>query len=578
MTRIRLRSITRRIYFKTLMAFGLLFWLFNFHSRSQAPQPSSHPIDTIDPKVVIAIMANWQEMNALIKASKNTWIADLSYDVFFFVGVPRELNVTFVMESNIVLLPYDDYEYPPVNKTFAMWRYLYENHAMEYEYFAAADTDTYVNVKKLEIMIKQLKCKDCYVGYPVLSNTTARSLGLHAPYCSGLGYVISRSTLLQFGPHLDTCRRSIVKRHSDTEMGRCIYEHVHNLSCSKPSISFGLLLYTADENNERITYRVNKRKQMYIDFPQSPPTRLFEAVMVHPLKEPHFFYKFHEQLKLNLRPILSPVFAYGSCVANPILQREIHPKSTYIPECPPLKTNKSIDVKSLDAFILTLPGFEKRVQRVVQAFSHHGVHVQHFELPSYAMHSSSTNELSAQRRLRMIMTDFFHMALSSKYLRVLVLEDTAIPHRHFGSLLQQILLDNRCGQYMLDDYSGGIMMLGATVGEEEWIILDKLGRKETGLCKNICRKSSNSFAVIYHRATFKTILSWLNTSIDEPYDHVFTYLNNLGYPVRFANPNLVIKDVRLGSPIRQSFDSSIENNLQKHADVHRWVLTDYMIT
>jgi hypothetical protein len=523
-------------------------------------------------------MADWNQMKTRVKASKDTWISQLSYDVFYFVGVPNVVDTALKTESNIIVLPYNDREYPPVNKTFAMWSYFYDNHAMKYEYFAAADTDTYVNVRQLETMIKQLNCSDCYVGYPGWGGEPPSRLGIKAPYCYGLGYVISRSTLLQFGPHLNTCQMSIAARHSDTEMGRCIYNYVHNLSCSRSPIPFDALWYTVNENDEKVNFRMNKRQQMQIDFPQSPPTRFFKSVMIHPLKEPRFFYRFHQQVILHLRPILSPVFAAGSCVANPILQQEIHPQSTYISECPPSDTKKSIGLKSLSAFVLTLPGYDQRVSKLINAFDQHGTHVERFNAAFSITRSISTKLTDEQWRLRMIMTNFFQMALDTNLNRVLVLEDDAIPHRQFSSHLRQLLSDSRCGQYMLHKHSGGILMLGTTVWEEGWHILDKLSVNDTGLCNNICTKTSGSFAVIYHRATFKTILDWLNTTIDDSYDQVFIHLSRLGYPVRFAIPNLVIKDVRHISLIHQAYNDTVHYDLKQRASIHRWTLSNYMLT
>ncbi len=159
---------------------------------------------------------------------------------------------------------------------------------------------------------------------------------------------------------------------------------------------------------------------------------------------------------------------------------------------------------------------------------------------------------------------------------MLVLEDNTIPHRDFNRRLQQLLSESRCGQCMLDEHSGGILMLGTTIWEEGWRILDKLSVKETRLCNNICSKISGSFAVIYHRATFKTILDWLNSMIDESYDQVFVHLSRLGHPVRFAIPNLVIQDVMHVSLIHQPSNDTVHYDLKKRASIHRWILSDYI--
>jgi hypothetical protein len=531
------------------------------------------------PRVVVGIMAEWQQMETLVKASKDTWIKQLSYDVFYFVGASSLANAALTRQPNMIVLPYDDHEYPPIKKTFAMWYYFYANLSTSYDYFVAVDTDTYVNVKQLETMIKQLNCSDCYVGYPAWGARREQGrLGIHAPFCYGFGYVISRSTLLQFGPHINNCQMSVVAKHSDTEMGRCIYHYAHNLSCSRPAIPFDVHLYTANEKNEVVRVKRNRRRQLQIDFPQSPPTRFFQAVMVHPLKNPQFFYTFHQQVVLHLRPILSPVFAAGSCVANPIIQREIYPYRKYIPECPPLKTNQSIDIKSVNAFVLTSPGYDQHVPQLIDAFDQHGIRVQRFDTVASFTRPTSTKLTVEQWRLRLMMTRFFHAALAMNLERVLVLEDDAIPHRHFGSRLQKLLSDSRCGSYMFHEHIGGIIMLGATIWEEGWSTLKRLKVKETNSCRNICTKTFGSFAVLYHRTTFKPILSWLNTTTDDPHDFVFAHLGRLGYPVRLAVPNLVIKDVTYRSCIHQPYYDAAYYDLKKRASIHRWNLNDYMFT
>jgi hypothetical protein len=300
--------------------------------------------------------------------------------------------------------------------------------------------------------------------------------------------------------------------------------------------------------------------------------------MVHPMKQSHSFYNFHQQVVLGLRPILSPVFAENSCVANPVLQQEIHPRSQYIPECPPSETNTSLDVKSLNAFVLTLPDHEQRVSQLINAFHEHGIQVERFNVVASFVPPTSTKLTAEQWRLRLMMTHFFQMALAANLQRVLVLEDDAIPHHHFGSRFQKLFSDGRCGRYMLNAHGSGILMLGATVWKEGWHILDRLNIKERGSCRNICSKTFGSFAVLYHKTTFKTILTWLNTTADDPYDHVFTNLSRLGYPVRLAVPNLVIRDVTRISLIDQPYNDTAYYDLKKRASIHRWNLNDYMFT
>lgn len=244
--------------------------------------------------IVLVILTEWEQMNTRVRASQDTWIKQMSYDVLYFVGRYDAVTTTLPKAPNIIDLPCRDDEYPPVNKTYAMWHHLYMNYVMDYQFFVAVDSDTYVNVKHLETLIKNLTCSDCYVGFSMGdTNPKWRNLtGLQVPFCQGMGYIISRSTLLQFGPYLHSCRTSFFGRHSDTEIGRCIYKHVHNLSCSNGKIPFKMVSYTTNEKNEKVGLRFNAREQMHIEFPLAPPTEFFQAVMVHPLSSRNIFISF----------------------------------------------------------------------------------------------------------------------------------------------------------------------------------------------------------------------------------------------------------------------------------------------
>lgn len=227
----------------------------------------------------------------------------------------------------------------------------------------------------------------------------------------------------------------------------------------------------------------------------------------------------------------------------------------------------------LHTFILTVPGHEQRVKQLSNALLKYGIQAQQINVLN---HSSPL--MQGQERLRLTMKNFFQTALAANLERVLVLEDDAVLHRHFGARLQQLLSDRRCGNYILNEYGSGILMLGATIWKEAWDILDKFGRNETGLCRNICSKTTGSFAVLYQRVTYETILNWLNTTVDERYDHVFTHLSRLGHPVRFAVPNLVIRTVTFTSFMEQTYENNDNNNLEKRAPIHRWNLSEYMFS
>lgn len=526
--------------------------------------------------VLVSIISDWKQLNTLVYASKHTWIKGLSYDILYFVGRSKMINTRTIDDPNVIVLPCDDDIYPPVDKTYAMWNYLFVNHGNNYDYFVTIDSDTYVNVRHLDKLISSLTCEYCYVGHSSPGgNARWRNMtGVVAPYCQGMGYIISQKTLLQFGPHLNDCRRSFSGRHSDTEVARCIYKYVNKLSCSNGQIPFKMVLFTSNEKGQKVNYHLNTRKQMDISFPSYPPTEFFQSVMIHPLKKEEYFYRFHQQVVQNLRPIFPPIFGRKGCVANPTLQQEIYPQNQSIPECPIFESNKSPDLNSLDGFLLNLFNDEQRISQLIEIFAKHRLRVQRLNTTKPSVRPSSIKLTDDQWRLRLTMIDFFHFVIDAQLDRVIVFEDNVLPHQHFGSRLQELLSDKRCANHLFETQGGGgIVMLGTTIWNEGWRILDKVKIKEIGLCRNICSKTFGSFAVIYHRATFGTILNWLNNTIDVPYDHVFAYLSRQGYSVRFALSNLVIKNVTFTTSINQNKDYF---NMNKRANIHRWNLMEYL--
>ncbi|UJR24545.1 hypothetical protein I4U23_005920 [Adineta vaga] len=528
-------------------------------------------------RVVLGIQADWQHMITLVNASQHTWIPLLPYDIFYFVGISsHNLTQTFP-NNNIISLPVIDNDYPPVNKTFAIWSYFFQNHLLDYHYFILIDADTYVNVNLLTLMIQHMTCRHCYVGIPGIGESKEREyLDLHGPYCLGMGYVIAQETLRKFGPHINECRILTVAQHSDTVLGRCIYQYADGLSCTPAIVPFRRVLSTVSNSMKLIRYKYNKRRQLQIEFPESPPTKYFRAAMVHPLKKPQYFYQFHRQVTLRLRPILPIILTNNSCVANPIIQQEIYPQKRYISECPSLPIIQSFNLTSLPTFVITLKEYDHHLSKLINAFHQHGLSVQRFDAQTTPNRSLSERLSHGAMGLRLAMTRFFEMALKTQFYRVFILESDAIPHRQFASRLHHLLNESRCGGHLQDYQTGGILMLGATVWKQGWKILDKFSAKENGSCRNIGTKTYGSFAGVFHRNTFEPILHWLNTNKNDPYDFIFTYLARLGYPIRLAIPNLVITDVKHKSLVGKRKKSNYFSNPKTRAQIHRWYLKDYM--
>ncbi|CAF3759830.1 unnamed protein product [Rotaria sp. Silwood1] len=515
-------------------------------------------------------------MNTLVNASRQTWIPSFPYDLFYFVGRRREHLPQFSPILNVIELPTDDNEYPPVNKTFNVWTYFYMQHLSHYDYFMVIDADTYVNVENLQIMLNEIRCQDCYVGYPATGEPyEQKRLGLQVPYCLGMGYVIARNTLSQFGSHIEVCRRSTVANHSDTELGRCIYRFTSGLSCTKAQVPMERVMYTTNNQGTVIPFTHDSDGRLLIEFPKAPPTRFFKAALVHPLKTSDAFYQFHHQVKLQLRPILPPAFLNGSCVANPVIQNEIYPQNRSVLECRlQIPKQSAYNLSSLSAFVITLPGYEQRLQRTINNFEKHNIHLHAFYGVSNVQAPNITNITKGEWNLRLTMIRLIQTVINAKLQQILIVEDDAIPHRRFSELFKALVHDHRCRECV----SGGILMLGSTTWSAGWKTLDRYDNVEKGMCRNICTANYGSFAILLNQAVFQPILAWLKaTSMPQPYDYIFTHLAHLGYPVRLALPNLVISDIRHESLIRPRPNNTVFHNLTYRAKIHRWKIENYMI-
>ncbi|CAF1512077.1 unnamed protein product [Rotaria magnacalcarata] len=528
-------------------------------------------------RFVLGILADQRLMNTLVNASRQTWIPSFQHDIFYFVGKQRGNSVRFSSKLNIVELLVDDNEYPPVNKTFSMWAYFYQQHLSRYNYFMAIDADTYVNAKNLQIMLNSIKCQNCYVGYPATGEPYERArLGLRAPYCLGMGYVIARNTLRRFAPNINVCRQSTVANHSDTELGRCIYRFTSGISCTRVSTALERVMYTTNNQGTIIPFRRDSHGRLQIEFPKAPPTRFFKAALVHPLKTSHAFYQFHRQVKQQLRPVLPPAFLNGSCVTNPVIQNETFPQNRHVTECRlQVPTQYPNHLRSLTAFIITLRGYEKRLKQTINNFKKHNIHLQRFYGVSNIRSPNTTGMTQGEWNFRLTMTRLIQKVIDAKLQQVLIVEDDAIPHNRFSQLFKELFDNHRCKECVF----GGILMLGSTTWASGWKTLDRYNNVEKEVCRNICTENYGSFAVLLNQAVLQPILDWLREkNMPQPYDYVFAHVARLGYPVRLAIPNLIVSDIRHVSLIRPRPNHTNFHNLTYRAKLHRWKIENYMFS
>eukprot|EP00121_Abeoforma_whisleri_P001843 Awhi_evm2s1651 len=269
------------------------------------------PIKKLKP-CMIAIIADGQIINTLGVAAFETWVQEIRNfcDFRFFIGnVPVSAEIKAKFGDSLVILDEADL-YPPINKVFALWKYLYDHFGANYKWFLKIDGDAFLNPRVFKSLVQNYIAKlpvknPYYVGNSVSGRKAERSiLGLNVPYCMGLGYLVNRKLLSDMGPELDNCLDTKASNHSDTEIGRCVFK-VSGARCIKARSSFRQLYNAIDENGVVQDRKLNANNQMTLAIPYYPDVSIFDSAIIHSVKQPEEFYRLHTQLKYNLRPVLS---------------------------------------------------------------------------------------------------------------------------------------------------------------------------------------------------------------------------------------------------------------------------------
>ncbi|GAQ81935.1 hypothetical protein KFL_000950110 [Klebsormidium nitens] len=164
---------------------------------------------------------------------------------------------------------------------------------------------------------------------------------------------------------------------------------------------------------------------------------------------------------------------------------------------------------------------------------------------------------------------------------VLVLEDDALLHKQFGDKLKELLSTSaRCSNYLRGNSSGGVLLLGATewsLDAWNWIrdeVDTRVYDASAARCYNANLHTCGTFATMYHRDTYESILRWISVQLSsrkEPYDHVYQHLAANGTIVRVAYPYLAVADVGHASAV----DPGRSQDVVDRSLRHEWNLSLY---
>ncbi|VDN89969.1 unnamed protein product [Brugia pahangi] len=207
-----------------------------------------------------------------------TWAQRIPGKLLFFVA---EGTIAIHTDMPIIRLKGVTDVYPPQKKSFAMLKWMADNHLDDFNWFMRADDDLYVRGEQLETLLRSLDSDKAYlIGQAGLGNTAEYgqlALGQEDNYCmGGPGIVMSRMTLRRVAPHLRSCLMEMFTTHEDVELGRCIRKHV-GVTCT-----WNYEMQTLFHNNQTVPNAY-----------QGSLTELRHAITLHPVKKPSTMRRIH---------------------------------------------------------------------------------------------------------------------------------------------------------------------------------------------------------------------------------------------------------------------------------------------
>mmetsp|Transcript_6526 Transcript_6526/g.19352 ORF Transcript_6526/g.19352 Transcript_6526/m.19352 type:complete len:725 (+) Transcript_6526:194-2368(+) len=572
-----------------------------------AHHTTAAPADDVATKpLLIAVLTDPLSLNTIGLAAYSTWGREASRyaTLVFFVGSCQAETSNF--PGTVVCLDTPD-TYPPQRKVFLMWAHLWRHHLTEYRWFMKVDHDTYVNVNKIRSLVQTLSSDrwsgQCsFVGLPALGRQSEqKKLGLSGrPYCSGLGYTINTHCMRAVGPHFSECFGRTVSNHSDTEFGRCMMKYANAECVSVAGFSFKQIYYQQDQG---MVYpmRLMSGGQMTLVFQREPKATHFAATLLHPLKRPEDFYRFHKQRSAGLRPVQPAISDKSepssykmaladlrqSCVNNALRQKEV--TGFALPECPPAPREESPMVPH-QAYVLTRDTSvaHEAFLEIEEVLAEAGIRAVQLAIPGWLgppdggdarpsdpdIHQrgdreqpprarpSAVDQTASRRAYYGAVRELLRNASLTGARRVMVLEEHVMLSCNFKEQLWQLLSSARCSGHMFTERRGGMLLLGGHETTPDGLGLVEadrsdafaaLGDTDAALCYNVHDAFSGSFAGIYHAATFNEILKWMafatRRAVPPPFGRVYHHLSDLGYPVRAAFPNLALPQP-VSSPLK----------------------------
>lgn len=181
--------------------------------------------------VFVGIMTATKYLNSRGCSAWKSWashLVALGGDVKFFVGSSESATPQPICDLEVIVLKgVRDEDYPPQIKSFAMLKWMEENHKNSTSWFMRSDDDVFVDVDKLLALLGGINPSEShFIGQAGVGRGEEEghlSLLWNQNFCmGGTGMLLSKVTLQHLAPKIDTCLANLLTTHEDVEVGRCV--------------------------------------------------------------------------------------------------------------------------------------------------------------------------------------------------------------------------------------------------------------------------------------------------------------------------------------------------------------------
>lgn len=386
-----------------------------------------------------------------------------------------------IFEKIVVLDDARDREYPPVNKTFAIYRAL--STVERRDWYVRCDADTHVDVPALLRVLKTMDTsRPIAVGYEARGREYERSrlrLGptfdryLNGGACEALNArAIYRLRTRWHECRADAMRTTKAFRHSDVETSRCFSKH-------------GVALVHHPDMRPLAFSKGSGPLHSSLD-----PCRPHRYVTMHPFKDPSSHLLLQSPDLCGLGPTASS--ASPSSSPLPAFVLSFHDNATRLPSLfRPVTTVRPLRVDVGQGFL-------------------------------------TAGEVSYRHAMRRL------LVLGTRYTHFAAFDDDVLFRRDFHA--REAHIATSCAAT-----TKGVFLLGAAVwNEQAW----RSTHHVCPGVSNGTAGVYGSFATVWTRDAAHAAIAWIDSTEGMyPFDHVWPFLQHLRFPWTFAHPPLAIMDI-----------------------------------